>query len=417
MPTTYLTPGIYIEEIPTGPRPIEAVGTSTAGFVGVAPNPDARLNEAVPINNWSQFVERFGAPAAGATGSTPLAQAVYGFFQNGGGRCYVVNVGTDGSLTGDGRGRKGLEALEEVDEIAIVAAPGYADVVSYDALLTHCEKLKDRVAILDAPLSVENIDALKTVATAPATKRARTGAAAEGEAGGGASTSASSPAGMRPRPSDYGAFYFPWIVVRDPFSPKELVPVPPSGHLAGIYARTDATRGVHKAPANETIRGALDVTYRVTREEQGELNTNGVNCIRLFASQGIRVWGARTLADSASEWRYLNVRRLFNMIEEAISRGTRWVVFEPNDQALWKAIRRDVGAFLTLLWRSGALMGATPEESFFVQCDAETNPPEVIDAGMVIAVIGIAPVKPAEFIIFRIGQGAGGAQVETEGGK
>jgi uncharacterized protein len=420
MPTTYLTPGIYVEEIPTGPRPIEAVGTSTAGFVGVAPNAEAHVNQALPINNWSQFVERF----VGESGvSTPLAQAVYGFFQNGGGRCYVVNVGAGGSLVGDGRGRKGLEALEEVDEIAIVAAPGYADAASYDALLTHCEKLKDRVAILDAPLAVENIDALKTVATAPAATRGRRAAAAAAEGEGEAPPPPSAGGGgMRPRTSDggYGAFYFPWIAVRDPFSPKDIVPVPPSGHLAGIYARTDATRGVHKAPANEAIRGALDVTYRVTREEQGELNTNGVNCIRLFANQGIRVWGARTLADSASEWRYLNVRRLFNMIEEAISRGTRWVVFEPNDQTLWKAIRRDVGAFLTLLWRSGALMGATPEEAFFVQCDAETNPPEVIDAGMVVAVIGIAPVKPAEFIIFRIGQGAGGAQVETttpEGGK
>lgn len=418
MPTTYLTPGIYIEEIPTGPRPIEAVGTSTAGFVGVAPNPTARVNEAVPINNWTQFVERF---VADRSASTPLSHAVYGFFQNGGGRCYVVNVGADGSLVGDGRGRKGLEALEEVDEVAIVAAPGYTDAASYDALLSHCEKLKDRVAILDAPLDVENIDALKTVATAPATAKKSKPAEGDAAAGaaGGRTTSTPDAGGMRPRTSDggYGAFYFPWIVVRDPFSPKELVSAPPSGHLAGIYARTDATRGVHKAPANEAIRGALDVTYRVTREEQGELNTNGVNCIRLFANQGIRVWGARTLADSASEWRYLNVRRLFNMIEEAISRGTRWVVFEPNDQTLWKAVGRDTRAFLTLLWRSGALMGATPEQSFFVQCDAETNPPEVIDAGMVVAVIGIAPVKPAEFIIFRIGQGAGGAQVETQGGK
>jgi phage tail sheath protein FI len=183
--------------------------------------------------------------------------------------------------------------------------------------------------------------------------------------------------------------------------------------MAGIYARTDATRGVHKAPANEVVRGALDLTYRITPQEQGELNTNGINCIRFFPTQGIRVWGARTLADAANEWRYINVRRLFNMIEESIGRGTRWVVFEPNDMTLWKGIKRDISAFLTLQWRQGALMGATPEEAFFVQCDAETNPPEVIDAGQVVAVIGIAPVKPAEFVIFRIGQSAGGTQVET----
>jgi len=148
----------------------------------------------------------------------------------------------------------------------------------------------------------------------------------------------------------------------------------------------------------------------VTREEQGELNQNGVNCIRFFPRDGIRLWGARTLAEGASEWRYLNVRRLFNMIEESIAQSTRWVVFEPNDATLWKSIRRDVGAFLTRLWRSGALMGATPEEAFFVQCDEETNPPDVIDAGQVITVIGIAPVKPAEFIVFRIGQHASGAE-------
>jgi phage tail sheath protein FI len=182
--------------------------------------------------------------------------------------------------------------------------------------------------------------------------------------------------------------------------------------LAGIYARTDATRGVHKAPANEPIRGALNVTYRVTHAEQGPLNEAGVNCIRFFPSQGIRVWGARTLADASSEWRYINVRRLFAMIEESIAQGTRWVVFEPNAVPLWKAIRRDVSAFLTLVWRDGALTGATPEEAFFVQCDDETNPAEVIDAGRLVVLVGIAPAKPAEFIIFRIGQYAGGAETE-----
>jgi phage tail sheath protein FI len=174
-------------------------------------------------------------------------------------------------------------------------------------------------------------------------------------------------------------------------------------------------RGVHKAPANEPIRGALGVTYLMTDAEQGELNEQGVNCIRFFTREGIRVWGARTVADGSSEWRYLNVRRLFNMIEESIKLSTRWIVFEPNDRTLWKSIRRDINAFLTRLWRDGALMGRTPEEAFFVQCDEETNPPESIDAGIVVTVIGIAPVKPAEFIVFRISQSAAGTEVETEG--
>jgi len=408
---TYLTPGIYIEEISTGSQPIEAVGASTAAFIGVAPNPDARLHAAFGINNWSQFIKEYSGE--GAT-STPLSQAVYGFFQNGGGRCYIVNVGPKKDLVGDGKQRKGIETLEEVDEVAIVAAPGFSDAASYDTILSHCEKLQDRVAILDAPENGDNfnVDQLKTVATSGPAKPKKPAA---GDAA--APAEPATPAGgLRARTSDggFGAYYFPWITIRDPFSPKDLVNAPPSGHIAGIYARTDATRGVHKAPANETVRGALDLTYKVTREEQGELNRLGVNCIRQFATQGIRVWGARTLADG--EWRYLNVRRLFNQIEESIANGTRWVVFEPNDRSLWKSIRRDVSAFLTLQWRQGALMGATPEEAFFVQCDEETNPPEVIDAGMVVTVIGIAPVKPAEFVIFRIGQSAGGAEIETQGG-
>ena len=213
-----------------------------------------------------------------------------------------------------------------------------------------------------------------------------------------------------------GLITFPGSVYATFWRPRTQSAVPPSGHVAGIWARTDATRGVHKAPANETIRGALDVTYRVTREEQGELNQAGVNCIRFFAREGIRVWGARTLAASSSEWRYLNVRRLFNMIEESIADNTRWIVFEPNDYTLWKSIRRDISAFLTNLWRDGALMGRTPEEAFFVKCDEETNPPEVIDAGMVVILIGIAPVKPAEFIVFRISQHRSGAETGIEGG-
>jgi len=401
-----MTPGVYVEEVSTGPRPIQAVGTGTAGFVGVAPNAGAHLQEAFAVNNWSQFQREF---VGEARASTPLVQAVFGFFDNGGERCYVVNVGSSGNLAGDKSGRNGLQLLEEIDEIAIVAAPGFTDAASYDLLLSHAENLQDRVAILDPPLEVKNIDLLKKVASAAPTRRSRGSAEEETEGGGGAQ-----PTGLKPRQSDrgFGAFYFPCIHTRDPLDPEKIVATYPSGHMAGIYAQTDAMRGVHKAPANLPIRGALGLSYRMTRQEQGELNQLGVNCFRFFPREGIRVWGARTLADGASEWRYLNVRRLFNMVEESIMQSTRWVVFEPNDRTLWTSIRRDISAFLMLLWRDGALMGAAPEEAFFVQCDEETNPPEVIDAGMVVTVIGIAPVKPAEFIVFRIGQHASGAQVE-----
>jgi hypothetical protein len=360
------------------------------------------LNEAYAVNNWSQFVREY-VPEKDAT-STPLSHAVAGFFQNGGRRCFIVNIKKDEPIAGGDRPRRGLKLLEEVEEISIVAAPGYTDATSYAALLDHAENMRYRVAILDAPEEVKDTELLKTVAVSKA---------------GGAKPDDpkdTPPSGLRPRtsPGGFGAFYFPWILVADVLSPKgELVTVAPSGHMAGIWARTDATRGVHKAPANEPVRGALNVTYRVTPEEQGDLNSNGINCIRFFPQEGITVWGARTLAEAASEWRYLNVRRLFIMLEHSIVRSTQWVVFEPNDRSLHKGIRRDITAFLTLVWRDGALVGATPEEAFFVKCDEETNPPEVVDAGQVITLIGLAPVKPAEFIVFRIGQQASGATVEA----
>ena len=388
----YLTPGVYVEEVSTGPRPLQAVGTSTAGFVGVAPTRDARPNQAVAINDWSQFRRVF---ATEDSTSTALGQAVFGFFANGGSRCYVVNIGSAESIVGGRGGRSGLRALEEIDEVAILAAPGFHDTESHDALIGQCERLGDRFAILDCPPQVENLDDLAQIAELDA-------------------TGAPSGSGLRPRssPGGYGAFYFPWITTRDPID-GSIKPTAPSGHLAGIYARTDASRGVHKAPANEPIQGALGLTYRVTHAEQGALNSAGVNCLRSLPGAGIRVWGARTVAAAASEWRYVPVRRLFNMVRETIATGTRWTVFEPNDATLWKAISRDVRAFLTGLWRDGALQGTTAEEAFFVKCDAETNPPDVIQAGQVVILVGIAPVRPAEFIVFRIGQKESGVDLEA----
>jgi len=401
---TYMTPGIYVEEISGGTRPIAMVGTSTAAFLGVAPAADKHLNEPLAISNWGQFVREF---ADENSPSTDLARAVYGFFNNGGSRCYVLNVGKGNSIAGDARKRTGITALETVDEAKIIAAPGYTDVLSYEALISHCEKMGDRFAILDAPARVDNLDALKKVGTAGASSSTGEGEEKKKKA---------APAdALRPRQTNCAAFYFPWITAADPMAPGEIVDTAPSGHLAGVYARTDATRGVHKAPANEPIRGALDLCFKVTHAEQGELNSAGVNCIRFFPDAGIRIWGARTLAEESGEWRYISVRRLFNMIEQSIQDGTRWIVFESNDSRTWKAIERDIRAFLTLVWRDGALKGDTPDQAFFVKCDDETNPPEVIDAGRLITEIGIAPVKPAEFIIFRISQWVGGGTGEEAG--
>jgi hypothetical protein len=406
---TYRTPGVYVEEVAGGPRPITAVGTSTAGFVGIAPNAEAALNIPTPVNSYSQFERLF---CGEKPTSTPLSHAVYGFFMNGGTRCYIVNIGPRGHVGGGPR--EGVNALEQVDEVAIVAAPGYTDVGSYEALLAHCEKLKDRIAILEAPADVANPSDLTRVAVEKPTPAPTRRGAADAPADSAPSDDPTNQPGLRPRASQrgFGAFYFPWIRVRDPYT-NDPVDVAPAGHLAGMWARTDATRGVHKAPANEPLVGVTGLTYSLTGSEQDELNDAGVNCMRFFNRDGILVWGARTIA-SDPEWKYLSVRRLFNMIEESIAESTRWIVFEPNDRTLWKSIRRDIGAFLTRLWRDGALMGRTPEEAFFVLCDEETNPPEVIDAGEVHAVIGIAPVKPAEFIVFRISQRALGGATTSE---
>ncbi|MFC8298218.1 phage tail sheath family protein [Micromonospora orduensis] len=407
---SYFSPGIYVEEVPSGARPIGPASTSIAAFVGVAPNRNAHLGKAVPVNNWTEFLRLFADGEQ--VESTALARAVFGFLDNGGARCWVVNVGDGGAISGTGKQRGGLQLLEAIDEISIIAAPGFYDVVTHEALLSMAERTRTMVAICDPAPDIDDISALTRVATPSSGKppKPAEGAAAAAGPGGG-----EGPPAYRPRQSEYGAFYYPWLQVRDPIS-GDLELTPPSGHLAGIWARTDALRGVHKAPANEPVRGAVDLGYLVTRPEHDVLNPRGVNVIRYFAGEGIRVWGARTLAAEASEWRYLNVRRLSIAIEQAIANGTRWMVFEPNDFTLWRSIRRDIGAFLTRVWRDGALLGRSPEEAFFVKCDEETNPPDVRDAGMVIAHIGIAVVKPAEFVVFKLSQWAGGTETETIGG-
>jgi uncharacterized protein len=390
---SYQTPGVYIEEIASGLRPIQAVPTSIAAFIGVAPDLGVRVGEAVRIEDWSTFARIF---VRDKTATTHLANAVYGFLTNGGATCYVVNMGAAGNIT------QALNELERIDEIAIVAAPGYTDAITKDAVLTHCERLRDRVAVLDAPNHVADVQALTQVAVVDAKKK---DPAKEGDPAA-AKDKKAAVGRSRISPGGFGAEYYPWIVAKDPIK-GEIIEMAPSGHVAGIYARTDATRGVHKAPANEVIRGAVGVSHRVTREEQGTLNPAGINCIRYFGQTGVRVWGARTLDEASSEYRYVPVRRFVCMVSESLEEALQWVVFETNHEPLWKAIRRDITAFLTLLWRQGMLKGETPEQAFFVKCDAETNPEDVIAAGQVVTTIGLSVVKPAEFVVIRISQQAG----------
>jgi hypothetical protein len=410
MATSYLSPGVYIEEVDRGSKPIEAVGTSTAAFIGEAAL--GPTNEPVLVTNWSQYTRIFGD----FQHSTYLAHAVYGFFNNGGTKAFICNVAEKtvtaeefakkaeadakkpaappaagappaaaaptapvkvnpalyiGKDEGPGR-RTGLNVFNDIPEISLVLAPGQTEPAIHDAVLSHCENMKYRFAVLDSPEELGK----DGIAKLP-----------------------------KPRDSHYGAYYFPWIQVYDP--EKGNIYVPPSGHMAGVYARVDGERGVHKAPANEIVRGALGLRYSISRPEQDFLNPRGINCIRNMGDRGIRIWGARTISSDPS-WRYINVRRLFLMVEQSIEIGTQWVVFEPNDHTLWKRVKRNITAFLLRIYNSGALMGKTADEAFFVKCDEETNPPEVVDAGQMVCEIGMAPVKPAEFVIFRIGQMAGG---------
>lgn len=401
----YRAPGVYVQEVPNAARLFGQAGTSGAGFIGVAPDPKAPKDTVETIDNWSQFVRTF---VGDATEGTHLSTAVHGYFANGGSRAYVVNVGKDGSLTGTAAKPTGLTLLEAIDDVAIVVAPGFTDPGDHDALISHCEHplRQDRMAILDLVEDVGDPGRLLEVGTVGVPDGADDAAAAP----------ASHRSGLRPRNSadGYAATYHPWLVVNDPVSGKRIT-APPSGHMAGVWARTDATRGVHKAPANTNIVGALDLVTRVSKGDQELLNPTGINCIRYFPGEGILVWGARTLAPESSEFRYINVRRLTNMIKESVLDGTRWAVFEPNHHPLWAALRRDINAFLTNVWRDGALVGQTPQQAFFVKCDEETNPPEVRDAGMVVTIIGIAPVKPAEFVIFQLMQSAASATNETPG--
>ncbi|MBX2997524.1 MAG: phage tail sheath family protein [Caldilineaceae bacterium] len=539
----YLSPGVYMEEVDRGPRPIEATGTSTAVFVGYTEKAeDVReidgeivvndlLNKAQLVTNWSQFRQKFGGFVDGAY----LPLSVYGFFNNGGSRCYVVSVrtipnattnllnasgepaltvrsrlsgvggmdlrvriqnSTNGhapsengsgkskskakaeteesadlhpfdvivekrtnrgdwnvretlrdvfleemevegqrrvavksarnqrselvdilvadsskplvalwpqeqqqSLTidqkqlaaptstefrGDITDRSGIEGLEQLDDARIIVVPDLMTTMPGEQLdlemvkavqtdlIAHCERLGDRICVLDTPpnLTPQQVKGWRVDVTG--------------------------------FDSSYAAMYYPWIEVMDPAT-NRTIKMPPSGFVAGVWARTDNTRGVHKAPANEVIQGITGLEVNVTKGEQDILNPIGVNCIRSFAGMGIRIWGARTLSSNAL-WRYISVRRLFNMIETSIEQATQWTVFEPNDPSLWGKVRRDVGAFLTTVWSSGALYGVSPGQAFYVKCDAETNPPESREMGRLVIEIGIAPVKPAEFVIFRISQ-------------
>jgi hypothetical protein len=284
----------------------------------------------------------------------------------------------------------GLEALGEIDDIAIVALPdggALADELTCrmaaDALITHAELLKYRIAVIDAPegSSMTEVRAFRGKFD-----------------------------------SKYAALYHPWIEILDPTerpaqgAPPRRILLPPSGFVTGIYARNDIERGVFKAPANEVVRGLTRFEMNINKARNDVLNPEGINALRFFEGRGNRVWGARTIS-SDPEWKYVNVRRFFIFLEHSIDKATQWAVFEPNNERLWANIRRTIEDFLLIQWRDGALLGSKPEEAYFVRCDRTTMAQNDLDNGRLICLIGVAPTKPAEYVIFRIGQWTADAKV------
>lgn len=505
---TYLSPGVYVEEVDRGTKPIEAAGTSMASFVGISAEAgvkaidpftgqlitlESRLNKPTLVTSWTQYTSIFGGFVSGAY----MPDAVYGYFANGGGPCYVTSIravseasGDDvktasvavtgakgksftvvakvageagnnvsvsivsdkddkgkptdtfamtvngetktglnlkkgdphfvgdatftaasisdvgssvpnegsyalsgggmrpldaGDFVGDASKRTGINGLEAFEDIRLVACPdvfyGYdgSDAAKervksvQKAMIDHCELMRYRFAVIDTPPGLNAQEA----------KDWRYYVNFD---------------------SSYAALYYPWVQVAD-LEKGGTKFVPPSGHVVGVYNRVDAERGVHKAPANEIVRTAVGLELVLSRGEQDTLNPLGVNCIRSFPGRGIRIWGARTMSSDGS-WRYLTVRRLFIMVAASMDTGLQWVVFEPNDSDLWARVRRDVHSFMGNVWRSGALFGAR-DQAYYVKCDEELNPASVRDLGQLIIEVGMAPVKPAEFVIFRLSQWAG----------
>jgi len=531
----YLAPGVYVEEVSTGPRPIEGVSTSTTGFVG-----EAERGPETPklVTSWQEFVSWYGTyvDRDPARKNIYLPYAVRGFFDNGGQRLFVARVTGSGSsaatatlpgspgdtiisangpgawginirfivtkasladiakagspvknwfrirviyyrdtiaddlpdptdplqisdpkrlepdafedfdnlspistdsnfarsvingssklvvvdqcngipdptvfadklmangvtveaaldqyldaATPDPEKAKGLNGLAQIRDISIIGIPDEVVVdmgALTNAVIDLCEKLKDRFGVVSEASRNGNVDDL-----------------------------------LPPRDTTYAGYYYPWIRVSASHTPDGHTLVPPIGHVAGIFARVDVERGVHKAPANEVVRGIITrdlnghkkpLEFTLNKQKQDILNPRGVNVIRDFrdARRDIRVWGARTMS-SDGMWKYINVRRLFIFVEQSIDRGTQWSVFEPNYESTWTSIRVSVSSFLRTVWKNGGLAGITQDEAFFVKCDRSTMTQDDINNGRLICVIGIAPVRPAEFVIFRISQKAVEAQ-------
>lgn len=538
MAASYGAPGVYIEEQPSGSMPIEGVGTAVAAFVGFTERYDRDQGDATDpdgvkpqlVTSWPQYERVYGGFVRGAM----LPHAVRGYFENGGGACYICRIPSGREGGADGRASVAVPVADRPDtdslrisavqpdaelEVEVVPAPAApaedgpespSGAQNSDFTMRVYERgvLKEEIGGLQfsgkstrslertvndkstfvklqvAPLQGASLaeripapgrhpltpPAMSTIAVGTAdlegSEAERTGyqglaiadnvtmvvipdlitvaSSADGgldeetylgaqrqlidwcEAGRTRMAILDVPPGLNAtralewrerlgRSSAFAALYYPNVVISNPLARpgatngERYLTVPAAGHIAGVWARTDAARGVWKAPANEQVRGIARLEAEVTSGEQDLLNPEGVNCVRSFGSYGTRIWGARTLSKTDPSWKYINVRRLFNYVEESIRRGTQWAVFEPNDIDLWQRVKRNIGAFLRGLWMQGALVGATPDQAYYVVCDESNNPRSSVTAGRLIVEVGIAPVTPAEFVIFRISQWDGGA--------
>lgn len=391
---------VFLDDAPAPVEVFDHLSMNEFDSTGVLPNQN---HVEAQINGISKLIAVFDVTQNTANIDPPDAMATPAHLgtgqvgKGGDGQNLIPNdlIGSNATLTS---GPTGLKAFDAVDEINIVAIPdlvnpAFTAQAARDATiaaLTYCENRKDCFFVADTPRGLNPQLAL-------AYRRGVAPSAATGSSFN----------------SKFGAIYYPWIFATDPITGKRIL-VPPSGAVAGSYAEADGRVGVHKAPAGTEdgfLNSAVEVERIVTKGEQDTLNPEGVNVIRKFARAGVVIWGARTLS-SDPEWKYVNVRRLFNFIEQSILKGTQGLVFEPNDPSLWKRIIRDVSAFLKILWMEGKIIGNKQEQAFFVKCDEETNPPESMDLGRVITLIGLCPSKPAEFVIFRLKQTRFGGDVE-----
>ena len=445
MATNKTCPGVYIEEVPSGVKPIESASTSTAVFIGQTAEENAHIGEPKLIFRWADYIESFGfgikeeiPSASGGVGldaeepgddaeepdddaedsdaeadaSKPRTQiskskadimglAVYNFFLNGGGAAYIVNVGEGTPADYD----KAFASLQKIRDISIICLPGKAwgtgnsnatDRGIIEKAITHAEEMQNRMVIVDIAETVKL-----------ATKNDVT----------------NEDTGLNPKPSMFSVAYYPWVEVANPFykpndeedeEEEEEEPPPatfkmaPSSFVAGMWAKIDGRRGVWKAPAGvETaLLGVVGLTDNVDDKVQGQLNPVGINCIRKIPGAGPVIWGSRTLATKTDpEWRYVPVRRTASMIEESIYTNIQWAVFEPNDHRLWSSLRVNINAFMNGLWRAGAFQGEKASDAYFVRCNlGDTMTQDDVDLGKVIVEVGFAPLKPAEFVIVRIQQ-------------